>query len=88
MSYKVEILKGALKQLKKLSPELRERIQLKIDDLAIEPRPNGVKKLKNREDAYRIRVGNYRILYDIFDQVLLVSVVEVEHRSQVYKDES
>lgn len=86
MSYKIEILKGALKQLKKLSPLLRERIQLKIDDLAIEPRPNGVKKLKNREEAYRIRVGDYRVIYDIFDDVLLVSVVEVEHRSQVYKD--
>ncbi len=43
MSYKVEILQGALKQLKKLSPELQERIQVKIDDLAIEPRPNGQK---------------------------------------------
>jgi mRNA interferase RelE/StbE len=88
VSYKVEILKGALKQLKKLSPELQERIQVKIDDLAIEPRPNGVKKLKGQENAYRIRVGDYRIIYDIFDDVLLVKVVEIGHRSKVYKDES
>lgn len=88
MSYKVEILKGALKQLKKLSPELQERIQVKIDDLATEPRPNGVKKLKDKENAYRIRVGGCRVIYDIFDDILVVNVVEVGHHSKVYKDES
>jgi mRNA interferase RelE/StbE len=88
VSYKVEILKGALKQLKKLSPELRERIQLKIDDLAIEPRPNGVKKLKGKDESYRIRVGDYRLIYDIYDDVLLVNVVEVDHRNKIYKDET
>jgi len=88
VSYKVEILKGALKQLKKLSPELQERIQVKIDDLATEPRPNGVKKLKDKENAYRIRVGGCRVIYDIFDDILVVNVVEVGHRSKVYKDQS
>ncbi|MEH2174379.1 type II toxin-antitoxin system RelE family toxin [Nostoc sp.] len=88
MSYKVEILKVALKQLKKLSPELQERIQLRIDDLAIEPRPNGVKKLKGKENAYRIRLGEYRVIYDIFDDILVVNVVEVGHRSKVYNDKS
>jgi len=88
VSYKVEILKGALKQLKKLSPELQERIQVKIDDLATEPRPNGVKKLKDKENAYRIRVGECRVIYDIFDDILVVNVVEVGHRSKVYKDQS
>lgn len=88
MSYKVEIFKGALKQLKKLSPELRERIQLQIDDLAIEPRPNGVKKLKGKDESYRIRVGDYRVIYDIYDDVLLVNVVEVDHRNKIYKNES
>ena len=57
MSYKVEILRGALKQLKKIPSELEERIQIKIDDLATEPCPNEVKKLKGKENAYRIRVG-------------------------------
>jgi len=73
---------------RKLSQQLQDRIQTKIDDLAIEPRPNGVKKLKGEENSYRIRVGDYRVIYDIFDDVLLVSVVEVGHRSEVYKDES
>ncbi len=88
MSYKVEILKDALKQLKKLPPKLQERIQIKIDDLAKEPRPIGVKKLKGRENAYRIRVDKYRVIYDIFDDILLVNVIEIGHRSKVYKDES
>ncbi|MDZ8264171.1 type II toxin-antitoxin system RelE/ParE family toxin [Nostoc sp. ChiQUE01b] len=88
MSYKVEILRGALKQLKKIPSELQERIQIKIDDLATEPRPNGVKKLKGKENAYRIRVGDYRVIYDIFDDLLVVNVVEVGHRKNIYKDES
>ncbi|PHJ63571.1 RelE/StbE family addiction module toxin [Nostoc linckia z18] len=88
MSYKVEILRGALKQLKKIPSELQERIQIKIDDLATEPRPNGVKKLKEKENAYRIRVGDYRVIYDIFDDILVVNVVEVGHRKNIYKDES
>ena len=88
MSYKVEILRGALKQLKKIPSELQERIQIKIDDLTTEPRPNGVKKLKGKENVYRIRVGNYRVIYDIFDDLLVVNVVEVGHRKNIYKDES
>jgi len=86
VSYKVEILKGALKQLKKLSPELQKRIQVKIDDLATEPRPHGVKKLKGKENSYRIRVGDYRVIYAVFDDVLLLSVVEVGHRNEVYSN--
>lgn len=86
MSYQVEISKGALKQLKKLSPELQERIQAKIDYLAIEPRPDGVKKLKARDNSYRIRVGDYRVVYEIIDDVLLIIVVEVGHRGNLYKD--
>lgn len=88
MIYKVEILRSALKQLKKLPSELQERIQTKIDDLATEPRPNGVKKLKGKENAYRIRVGDYRVIYDIFDDILVVNVVDVGHRRNIYKDES
>jgi mRNA interferase RelE/StbE len=55
---------------------------------AIEPRPNGVKKLQGEENSYRIRVGDYRVIYDIFDDILLVKIVDVGHRSKVYKDES
>jgi len=73
--YEVKFTKGARKMFRKLSQELQDRIQTKIDDLAIEPRPNGVKKLKGEENSYRIRVGDYRVIYYIFDDVLLASVV-------------
>ncbi|MEH2349867.1 MAG: type II toxin-antitoxin system RelE/ParE family toxin [Nostoc sp.] len=73
---------------KKLSQELQYRIQPKIDELAIEPRPNGVKKLQGEENTYRIRVGDYRVIYDIFDDVLLVNLIDIGHRSKVYKNES
>ncbi|MGF1676617.1 MAG: type II toxin-antitoxin system RelE/ParE family toxin [Richelia sp. RM2_1_2] len=88
MSYDIQFSKSASKQIKKLSSEVQERIQTKIDNLAIEPRPDGVKKLKGRENAYRIRVGDYRIIYDIFDEVLLITVVEVGHRSNIYQNKS
>ncbi|MEO1374915.1 MAG: type II toxin-antitoxin system RelE/ParE family toxin [Cyanobacteria bacterium J06635_10] len=88
MIYEIKISKSASKQIKKLPSEIQERIQVKINSLAIEPRPDGVKKLKGRENGYRVRVGDYRILYDVFDDVLLVIIVEVGHRSNIYKDKS
>ena len=67
---------------------MQERIQSKINELAIEPRPRGVKKIQGEENSYRIRVGDYRVVYDIFDDILLVTVIKVKHRSQVYRDNS
>ena len=88
MSYQVIFSKGAAKQFKKLPQDIQERIQIKIDNLAIEPRPNGVKKLAGEESLYRIRVGNYRVVYQILDDILLVTILKVKHRSSVYQDES
>ncbi|MCC5600792.1 type II toxin-antitoxin system RelE family toxin [Nostoc favosum] len=85
--YKIEFSNAAFKELKKLPIKVRTRIQTKIDDLADNPRPNGVVKLEDSDNGYRIRVGSYRVIYDIFDDVLLVSVVKVGHRKEVYRDE-
>jgi mRNA interferase RelE/StbE len=57
-----------------------------IADLAETPRPDGVRKIVGSEDAYRIRVGDYRIVYKIVDRVLTVFVVRVGHRKDVYRD--
>lgn len=73
---------------KKLTQEVQDRIQLKINELAIEPRPNNVKKLNSQENTYRIRVGDYRVIYEIFDDFLLVKIVDARHRREIYKDES
>jgi mRNA interferase RelE/StbE len=88
VTYSVDFSKVARKQFKKLPSDVQERIQNKINELAIEPRPNGVKKLQGEENSYRIRVGDYQVVYDIFDDVLLINVIRVKHRNQVYRDKS
>jgi mRNA interferase RelE/StbE len=85
--YQIEFTKAASKQLKKLPTEEQTRIRAKIDELANNPRPDGVVKLTNSE-SYRIRAGSYRVLYDIFDDILLISVVKVSHRKDVYRKKS
>ncbi|MCA6502772.1 MAG: type II toxin-antitoxin system RelE/ParE family toxin [Pseudanabaena sp. CoA8_M7] len=86
MSYEVQILPKAVRQIKALSVEVRQDISLTIQSLANEPRPIGVKKLSGEKDIYRVRVGNYRVLYRIVDKVLVVVVVSVGHRREVYRD--
>ncbi|TYQ25980.1 type II toxin-antitoxin system RelE/ParE family toxin [Pseudanabaena sp. UWO311] len=86
MSYEVQILPKAARQIKALSLEIRQDITLTIQSLANEPRPIGVKKLSGEKDIYRVRVGNYRVLYQIIDKVLVVVVVSVGHRREVYRD--
>jgi mRNA interferase RelE/StbE len=85
MSYQIEFTRPADKQLKALPVNVQERLQPKIDALAQEPRPTGVTKLQGNEDLYRIRVGDYRIIYSIQDDLLLVLVVTVGHRRDVYR---
>ncbi|HOW81830.1 MAG TPA: type II toxin-antitoxin system RelE/ParE family toxin [Spirochaetota bacterium] len=69
----------------KLIPESEvEHINKAIDALTINPRPRGYKKLKNR-DAFRIRSGNYRIIYEIKDNTLIIIVVRIRHRKEVYR---
>lgn len=88
MSYEVKFSKGAKKQFRKLPLDVQQRIQTKINDLAIEPRPNGVKKLQGDDNSYRLRVGDYRVIYEVVDNVLIVTVIKIGHRSDIYKDES
>ncbi|MBN3897748.1 MAG: type II toxin-antitoxin system RelE/ParE family toxin [Nostoc sp. NOS(2021)] len=88
MSYEVKFSRGAKKQFRKLPIDVQQRIQTNINDLAIEPRPNGVKKLQGDDNSYRVRVGDYRVVYEVDDDVLIVTVIKVGHRSEIYKDES
>jgi mRNA interferase RelE/StbE len=84
--YQIEFTKGATRELNKLPTDIKNRIDLKIVNLAVDPRPSGVKKLKAMENTYRIRVGEYRVIYEIYDNTLLVTVVKVGHRSDIYKE--
>jgi mRNA interferase RelE/StbE len=88
VSYEVNFSKRAKKQFNKLPLDVQERIQTKINDLTIEPRPNGVKKLQGDDNSYRVRVGDYRVIYEVDDDVLIVTVIKIGNRGEIYKDES
>jgi mRNA interferase RelE/StbE len=84
-TYKVTILPTALGQLAELPHHDQKRIRERIDGLAADPRPPGVKKLKGEPDLYRLRSGNYRIIYSIEDVRLIVLVIRIGHRREVYR---
>lgn len=83
-TYQILINPSAEKQLLKLSKNIRIKIVDSITNLATEPRPKNSKKLKGRP-AYRIRVGDYRVIYEIDDNILLVTIVAAGHRKDIYK---
>jgi mRNA interferase RelE/StbE len=84
MKYTIFIERYAQKQIMKLDKKIIPVIKASIADLADNPRPYGYKKLKG-EDAYRIRVGDYRVIYEIDDGKIIVTVVSVGHRKDLYK---
>lgn len=81
--YQVQISNRASKALEKIAYTDYVRIVERIRNLAINPRPNGCKKLKGRI-GYRIRVGNYRIVYDIEDDKLVVLIIDIGYRKDIY----
>ncbi len=84
-SYKIEVKPAALRSLSKLPREVQTRLARKIEALTRNPRPAGVEKLKGVPDLYRLRAGDYRILYQIQDKILLVLVVQIGHRRKIYQ---
>jgi len=85
MKYRIEFRASARRDFKKLGMDVQQQIAPVIDALATNPRPSGVVKLANEGGLYRVRCGDYRIVYDIQDGVLLVLVVKVAKRGDVYK---
>ena len=81
--YRITISSMAQKQLNKLQDNIVKRLIEAIYKLAENPRPSGYKRLKGR-DGCRIRVGDYRIIYEIFDGELLIEVVALGHRKDIY----
>jgi len=82
--YKVRIEKSVIKALEKISEPYYSKIKTAILHLAQNPRPNGYKKLKGR-NGYRIRIADYRVIYEIFDDLILVDVLELGHRKDIYE---
>jgi mRNA interferase RelE/StbE len=84
MTYSVNFKKHALKELAKINEPFYSHIKQAIYSLADNPCPQGYKKLKGR-DGYRIRVGNYRIIYDVFESELVVDIIALGHRKDIYE---
>ena len=83
-NYKIQIRRSAEKELEKISQKDRKRIIERILALEKDPRPAGVKKLSG-EEKYRVRQGDYRILYEINDALITIVVVRIAHRGDVYR---
>lgn len=85
MTDAIEVLPAAGRALRKVHPETRARIRGVVLKLAADPRPPGARALKERPGYLRVRVGDYRIIYTVHDDVLTVIVVRVGHRREVYR---
>lgn len=83
MAYSLSFAKGALKDLERIDEPFYSKVKEAIQALEENPRPFGYKKLKGR-DGYRIRAGNYRVIYDIVDAFLIIEVIEVGNRKNIY----
>lgn len=84
-SYRVEVKPSARKELERLSNQVIARITRRLEALASNARPPGCKKLKGGDQEWRVRVGDYRVVYTVDDQNLLVEVTRIRHRSEVYE---
>jgi mRNA interferase RelE/StbE len=82
--YAVEFLPSAARELSKLEPAVRRRLARRIDRLSQDPRADAV-KLRGAEDVWRARIGDYRILYQVQDDRLLILVIRIGHRRDVYR---
>jgi mRNA interferase RelE/StbE len=84
VTYQIEVLPPAARQIRKLPPEARRRVQAAIELIAETPRPPGAKKLVGRVE-WRVRTGDYRVLYRIEDHRLMIVVVAAGHRREIYE---
>lgn len=85
-SYKIEYKKSVEKDLRKIPSTQLKGIIAKIQNLATNPHPNGSVKLRGATELFRIRFADYRILYQVIDDRLIILVIKVGHRREVYRD--
>jgi mRNA interferase RelE/StbE len=83
--YSVEFVNSAAKEFRSLPADIKQRIGLIIDSLHKNPLPSGVRKLFGYKRLYRIRVGHYRVIYEIHDQEKLIRVTRIRHRREAYR---
>ncbi len=85
MIYEVALAPAAARQLRKLDPQVRRRVQAAIELLATEPRPPAATRLLGGAGEWRVRTGDYRIIYEVEDERLLVLVLSVGHRREIHR---
>jgi len=85
MTYRIDVAPAAARELRKLDPPARRRMQAVVELLAETPHPPAAKPLVDSGGAWRVRVGDYRIVYDIEDDRLVILVLRVAHRREVYR---
>lgn len=85
MPYEITYAHSALKALRKLDRIVAQRILRAVDSLAQDPRPQGCLQLSGGDGEFRIRVGDYRVIYDVNDEELVVLVLRAAHRREVYR---
>lgn len=83
--YTVKIVGAAKRQLRRLSKDSQRRILDKIEKLSLEAKPRGYKQLQGDANLFRIRIGDYRVIYEIHESVLIVLVLRIAHRREVYR---
>ena len=85
MTFRIELEPSAVRQLRKLDPQDRRRVQAALELLAVDPRPPASTMLVNSGGAWRVRVGDFRIVYEIEDDRLIVLVLALGHRREIYR---
>jgi mRNA interferase RelE/StbE len=86
MAYSIEFKPAAFRSLAGLPREAQRPLRSRIDSLAVNPFPSGVKKLEGGKDLFRIRAGDYRVVYQVRKKILLVLVISIGHRKDVYRN--
>ena len=84
-TYKIEWKRSALKELEKLPSPMISKVVSAVDNLSSNPYPEGVRKLVGSANSYRIRIGDYRVLYNIIKNILIVEIIRVGHRKDIYR---
>jgi mRNA interferase RelE/StbE len=83
--YRITFKTSAAKEFRRLPTEIKQRLSLIIDELSQNPRPLGVVKLQGNDNLYRVRIGDYRVVYEIDDSAKLIRITRVRHRKDVYR---
>lgn len=84
--YQVKLAPAAERQIRKLSGPVQKKILNQLDKLQFNPRPKSIKKLSGVENIYRVRVGDYRVIYSIEDKILLVLILKIGDRKEIYRN--